>query len=120
MAIERCTDCFDSTAKDCVMWQAFPVPWFGNIESGRIVVATVGLNPSWSEFVTDGNIWRNANERLPVLNDVSARERGEITMEKANQVAEARKTYFTTCERSPHPWFKVLQGVMSAGNMSCS
>jgi hypothetical protein len=120
MAIEHCMDCIHSTAKDEVMWQAFPVPWFGNIVSKQVAVATVGLNPSWSEFVTVKKSWRDSKERLPVLQDMDKKNRGEISGEQANQIAAARENYFAPNERSPHPWFNVLQGVMSAGNLNCS
>ena len=42
------------------MWPAFPVSWFGNIEGKQVAVATIGLNPSWSEFVSEGKIERDA------------------------------------------------------------
>ena len=61
--VEQCMDCFDSAANADVMWQTIPVPWFGKIESAQ--VATVGLNPSWTEFVTSELIWRDAEMRLP-------------------------------------------------------
>ncbi len=115
--VEQCMDCFDSAANACVMWQAIPVPWFGSVESAQ--VATVGLNPSWTEFVTKELVWRKPVERLPVVMDVAAEKRGEITFAQGQQIAEARRKYFTTNERKPHPWFKVLQGVMSAARMKC-
>ena len=96
------------------------MPWFGNIEAKHILVATVGLNPSWSEFVTEEKTWRDAKDRLPALNDVGAKLRGDISGKQSDQIAETRKIYFTTDERNPHPWFKVLQGVMCAGEMNCS
>ena len=115
--IERCTDCFHSAAKDAVMWEAFPVPWFGNLEGNQIEVATVGLNPSWTEFVTPKKDWRRLPDRLPAVMDKGKENRGEITGEQAERIAEARSQYFTTNERTPHPWFKVLQGVMSGAKM---
>ncbi|HMP85025.1 MAG TPA: hypothetical protein PKA41_20230 [Verrucomicrobiota bacterium] len=111
-------DCFDSAANACVMWQAIPVPWFGKIEAAQI--ATVGLNPSWTEFVTKELVWRNTGERLPVVMDAGVEKRGEITGVQAQRMTEARKNYFATDEREPHPWFKVLQGVINAAKMNCA
>ena len=75
--VEQCMDCFDSAANADVMWQTIPVPWFGKIESAQ--VATVGLNPSWTEFVTSELIWRDAEMRLPVVMDVGVQKRDELT-----------------------------------------
>jgi len=116
--VEQCMDCFDSSANACVMWQAIPVPWFGRIDTAR--VATVGLNPSWTEFVTKELVWRNVGERLPLVMDAGVEKRSEITGAHAHQMAEARKNYFKPGEREPHPWFNALQGVMNAAQMNCT
>lgn len=118
--IEHCTDCFKSAAREHVMWQAFPVPWFGNIEGTKLKFATVGLNPSWTEFVTPAKQWRDAKERLPALMEMSVKSRERISGEQAKQITSARLNYFTATERKPHPWFKNMQGVMSGARMKCA
>jgi len=108
-------DCCGSAAHPDVMWQALPVPWFGNVLSERVKVATVGLNPSWREFRTEGGVLRNSRERLPVVTDFGAKCRYEITGVQAQQAALARAKYFVLSKaREPNTWFKKLQGVMAA------
>jgi hypothetical protein len=51
---------------------------------------------------------------------IRAQNRREISDVQGRQVAEKRSNYFTKNGREPHPWFKVLQGVMSAAGMNWS
>ena len=60
----------------------YPIPFFGDIENA--VVATIGLNPSATEFTTDRG------------------SRGLSPSDIAAQLVE----YF---QRNPHPWFAVWE-----------
>ena len=62
----RCMDCWNSCANAAIMWQGLPVPVFGNHTSPSVRVATVGLNPSATEFLNDNRDWKLATERLPL------------------------------------------------------
>ena len=113
--IEQCMDCDGSAAHADVMWQTLPVPWFGDLRSGRVEVATVGLNPSWTEFETKERNLRNTKERLPAIADFGAKCRRELNSAQSKQAAAARTRYFVPGEeREPHPYLKKLQGVMAA------
>ncbi len=107
-------DCYAGAATTCVLWEALPVPYFGNVVGERVGVATVGLNPSWTEFLTPEGTWREAQDRLPAVTDFKAQNRGEIKSDHVQKACAARDNYFSTGDRRPHPWFDGLQGVMRA------
>jgi hypothetical protein len=118
--IEQCVDCFGSAAHADIMWETLPVPWFGDVLSKRIDVATVALNPSWREFETEEGIERKlkeSKERLPVVMDFGAQGRYcEVPCVRVQQGAAARTEYFDFAKsgRKPNGWFDALQDVMTA------
>ncbi len=70
-----------------------PIPFFGNLQSARIV--TVGLNPSSSEFEK----WRQWPETIG-----------------ASDLALRLVTYFRRSYPMPHPWFADMQEALSIVN----
>ena len=99
------------------MWQCLPVPVFGHHNSPKVRVATVGLNPSATEFVNDRGdnrgVWKPANTRLPLVIDFGVRERERVSAADLIQAANLRATYF---ERTPHAWFMKIQELLSGVN----
>lgn len=106
-------DCWDSSANAAIMWQCVPVPAFGNHKSPSVCVATVGLNPSATEFLNDKRDWKPATKRLPLVIDFGVRERDRVSAANLEQAANLRAKYF---KRTPHAWFNPLQGLLSALN----
>ena len=106
-------DCWNSCANAAIMWQCLPVPAFGNHKSSRVRVATVGLNPSATEFLNDKHDWKPVTKRLPLVIDFGVRERDRLSAANLGQVANLRAAYF---ERTPHAWFSPLQGLLSVLN----
>jgi len=96
------------------MWQCLPVPVFGNHTSPSVRVATVGLNPSATEFVNNIGDWKPATKRLPLVTDFGVRERNYMSVENLELAANLRATYF---ERPYHSWFNSLQNLLSAVNI---
>jgi hypothetical protein len=95
------------------MWQCLPVPVFGHHNFPNVRVATVGLNPSATEFLNDERDWKSATERLPLVIDFGVRKRDRLSAVNLNQAANQRATYF---QRPHHPFFSSLQGLLSAIN----
>jgi hypothetical protein len=95
------------------MWQCLPVPVFGHHNSLNVRVATVGLNPSATEFLNDERDWKSATERLPLVIDFGVRERERVSAADLIQAANLRATYF---ERTPHAWFMKIQELLSRVN----
>ena len=95
------------------MWQCLPVPVFGHHKSSSVRVATVGLNPSATEFLNDEGNWKSVTERLPLVTDFGVRERDHVSSVDLERAANLRATYF---ERTPHSWFGSIQGLLSALN----
>src|ERR1017187_3953430 len=102
----KCMDCWDSSANAAIMWQCLPVPVFGNHKSPNVRVATVGLNPSATEFLNDKRDWKPAAERLPLVVDFGVRERDRLSAANLNQSANQRATYFQRAHH--HPFFSSL------------
>ena len=109
----RCMDCWDSSANAAIMWQCLPVPAFGNHNSPSVRVATVGLNPSATEFVNKFGDWKPQTERLPLVTDFGVRERDHVSVANLERAANLRATYF---ERPHHSFFNSLQNLLSAAN----
>jgi len=112
--IEHCVDCKQGALEKCVMWRALPVPAFGMVESNRVKVATIGLNPVSSEFVDERSEWKNKEERLPVVMDYGLESRGELNGDARSYALAKRRMYFLESKRESLPWFGKMQGVMSA------
>ncbi len=113
----RCMDCWNSCANAAIMWQCLPVPVFGNHTSTSVRVATVGLNPSATEFLYDKppnkHDWKSKTERLPLVIDFDVRERDQLSAANLERAAHLRATYF---EHMPHFWFNKIQELMSEVN----
>jgi len=76
-------------------------------------VATVGLNPSATEFSSDIGEWKPATERLPLVTDFGVRERDRLSAVDVKRAVKQRAEYF---RRAHHPFFDSLQGLLSAVN----
>src|SRR6266705_2634137 len=111
--VESCMDCWGSCANAAIMWQCLPVPAFGSHKSERVRVATVGLNPSATEFSSDIGEWKPATERLPLVTDFGVRERDRLSAVDVKRAVKQRAEYF---RRAHHPFFDSLQGLLSAVN----
>lgn len=106
-------DCWDNCANAAIMWQCLPVPVFGDHASPTVRVATVGLNPSATEFLDGVGDWKPVAKRLPLLTDYAVRQRDFLSAANLEQAAIMRASYF---KRTPHPWFSSLQGLLSTVN----
>jgi hypothetical protein len=109
----RCMDCWNSCANAAIMWQCLPVPVFGHHKSPIVRVATVGLNPSATEFINDAGDWKPATERLPLVTDFGVQERNRLSEANLTAAANQREKYF---QRAHHPFFRSLQGLLSTVN----
>jgi hypothetical protein len=90
------------------------VPVFGKHKSPIVCVATVGLNPSATEFLDNADNWMPSTERLSLVIDFDVQERESLSNDNLNFAANLRASYF---ERNPHAWFNALQGLLSAVNV---
>ena len=90
------------------------MPVFGNHKSPSVRVATVGLNPSATEFLDDKGDWKPETKRLPLVTDFGVRERGDLNAEHIEQANKLRAEYF---QRPHHSFFGPLQGLLSAVNI---
>jgi hypothetical protein len=107
-------DCWNSCANAAIMWQCLPVPVFGNHNSPSVRLATVGLNPSATEFLSDMGDWKPATQRLPLVTDFGVRERDRMSAANLEQAANQRAEYFL--RPAHHPFFSSIQRLLSAVN----
>src|SRR5438045_519511 len=105
MAIAKCSTCLnDAATSDWIFEECLPVPAFGEITSGTVRVATVGLNPSSTEFYSRGEL-KLPGQRLPALADYGAVSRSQLTAENVCHANRRRSAYFNPETRCAHPWF---------------
>jgi hypothetical protein len=87
-----------------------PVVAFG--DPGRAEVATLGINPSDSEFLENGMLLRGGRRRLATLESLGAEDLGRLTEAQVAVVISECTTYFG---RRPHSrWFNPLDRLLRA------
>jgi hypothetical protein len=113
--VERCQKCRGGNAETSVVWECLPVPAFGDLESGRIKVATIGLNPALDDWMENGR-WKPIQERLPAIMDFQVVDREELTDAHIQTAIGKRANYFMDLQRSWHPWFMPLEALLGRVN----
>jgi hypothetical protein len=88
-----------------------PVVAFG--EPGAAEVATLGINPSATEFLEDGRLLTGERRRLATLVSIGASELEELSDEQVGQVVSDCTHYFRW--RPYKRWFDRLDSVLKAG-----
>lgn len=84
---------------------------FGHHKSASVRVATVGLNPSSTEFLNDKGDWKPATDRLPMVTDFGVRERDRLNSTDIELAGKLRVEYF---QHRHHSFFGSLQRLMTA------
>jgi hypothetical protein len=88
-----------------------PVVAFGSPTLAE--VATLGINPSWSEFLNkDGQLLAGPERRLATLESLSADSLEELTDAQVAEVVADCATYF---HRRPYNWFDPLDRLLRDG-----
>lgn len=80
-------------------------------------VATVGLNPSSTEFLDEQGVWRDRAQRLPVVMDFSVQQRNDLSDHDVDTALGAQGAYFSDGEsgrRGDHGWFGAFKGLLKA------
>ena len=96
-----------------VVPQSTPVVAFG--DPFVATVATLGINPSWREFLGGGQLLDGPSRRLSTLRSLGAKSLGSLTDAQVLQVVEDCARYFDS-DRNPYRrWFNPLDRVLSAG-----
>jgi hypothetical protein len=84
---------------------------FGNFREAR--VATLGINPSYQEFLTKDGAWLSEpKRRLATYETVGANPSGDITLEQAVQIVSESDNYF---HKNPYKWFRHLEKLLNCG-----
>jgi len=118
--ILRCSTCLnDAVTKAWIFEGCLPVPAFGETTSAKVKVATVGINPSSSEFYTAGEL-KLPTERLPALSDYGATSRDQLTPTNVTDATQNRAAYFSGGTRSAHDWFGKLGVILNKANANWS
>jgi hypothetical protein len=113
--IENCVNCLETEAlRDLVDPQCLPVPWFGNLASSAVHVATVGINPSSMEFYNYGAGPKRPKDRLPMLSDFSLGTRTKLRSAHVLAAKAKRDAYFLDRNRTPNKWFESLSALLDA------
>jgi hypothetical protein len=87
-----------------------PVLSFGDLRHAE--VATLGINPSWREFVEDGRLLAGPHRRLATLESLGAQSTSLLTQQHVLTVVEACASYF---HRNPYRrWFDPLDKILQA------
>jgi len=97
---------FEGRAKDLLYerfrWSGFqstvlgslPVPFFGDIKRAR--AATIGINPSWIEYLDrDGGELRGSERRLETLASLGVTSRADLTDTHCNRAIHRMLGYFS-------------------------
>ncbi len=110
-ALARMVDYLDSPVlKDVeVLHWGSPIPSFGDVTAAR--VATLGLNPSWREFLDKtGNELEGANRRFHTLNSLGLHNWAEADSSHLRVILQSCRAYFRA---NPYDtWFRVLENVI--------
>src|SRR5438876_5724380 len=75
-----------------VVHDTTPVLSFGDLQHAQ--VATLGINPSWREFVEDGRLLTGPQQRLATLKSLGAQSTLLLTDEQILTVVENCASYF--------------------------
>ena len=90
-----------------------PVVAFGDPRNAS--VATLGINPSWHEFLADdGSLLSGSKRRLATLTSLNAKDTALLDLDQARTVFEDCAAYFQP-DRNPYRrWFDPLDQVLRA------
>jgi hypothetical protein len=90
-----------------------PVVAFGDPRNAS--VATLGINPSWHEFLADdGSLLSGSKRRLATLTSLNAKDTALLDLNQARTVFEDCAAYFQP-DRNPYRrWFDPLDQVLRA------
>ena len=105
----------DGLGNETVIGWAAPVPYFGRLSRARI--ATVGLNPSNKEFVSDdGKALSEASARLPTMGSLNLAAWGSADYCSIRAMLGACEDYFDV---NPYGrWFGVLERLLLESDAS--
>lgn len=106
--IEQCCECEATPAGPAIEWNCIPVPHFGRIDPPGVKVVTISLNPSITEFRTNGH-WRPPEVRLPILEDFELASRKDLGPEHVGTCQSKRDAYFGN---QLHSFFRPLDDVV--------
>jgi diadenosine tetraphosphate (Ap4A) HIT family hydrolase len=110
--IEKCTRCLkDVQTSDWMLGGCLPVSAFGDAAAMTVEVATVGLNPSATEFFIDGKL-KASNLRLAHLADFQVPRREKLETAHIENAVRRRMTYFSNPARNANPWFTNLRSIL--------
>jgi len=98
-------------ARSGVLAGTVPVVSFGDPTTSR--VATLGINPSSGEFLTNGVHFPIAKRRLATLQSLGVSDAAELTDAHVTTVIDECNAYFTN--RPYRKWFDPLDAVLSQG-----
>lgn len=88
--IVKCSTCLnDANTRACIFEECLPVPAFGEIDAAKVAVATVGINPSSTEFYVSGKL-KTLGERLPATPDYGVVTRNQLTDEQVSDAKQRR------------------------------
>jgi hypothetical protein len=73
-------------------------------------VATLGINPSSGEFLSNGRLLEGDQRRLATLRSIEATGYGDIDEVRAATIIDDCASYF---ERKPYRWFNVLDRILT-------
>ena len=119
-AILKCSTCLnDASTTAWIFGECLPVPAFGAMDAAKVQVATVGINPSSTEFYTRG-ILKPLKERLPASPDYGVTSRNQITVEHEKDATRRRAGYFDSETRRAHGWFVKLGMILNSANANWS
>ena len=86
---------------------SFPIVWFGDLEqykNSKIKIITVGLNPSWHEFLKDKSGTREI--RFPKMSNFKE----DLAMENIEQISQSLCSYF---DNNPYkPYFSSFENAL--------
>ena len=117
-AVERCSRCLeDPKTEEWIHCECVPVPFFGSPNSGKVRIATVGINPSSNEFYAYGKLKPQA-QRLAALADYGV-SREQLTEGNVADAKVRRERYFSG-SREPNKWFVNLGKILSSVNEKLS
>lgn len=105
---------YTSVAPSVIEWSC-PVPFFGDLRNSR--VATVGINPSNREFVSEyGLELTGAARRFPTLGSLKCLDWSEVTSVQVREIIDACLDYFNACPYDR--WFRVLERIIQPAGFS--
>lgn len=108
--VERARSAPPPSCSDVIVRNSTPVLFFGNPYAK---VATLGINPSLSEFLDrSGELLEGERRRLAALPWLGVQNFDEITVELGAKIIGECAGYF---ERNPYGWFNALDEILRDG-----